>query len=144
MTVETDALTEAALRFSEAIRAERTSTLDALANERQAALQIIQALRGENERRAQQAGGRFAMGFIIGTALGLTAIYMLNQRTSEEVRLGLVTRAEHTGAALGERLKAALAVGRRAATTHEQELWDKYRQRVNPKPPAKPREDPFL
>jgi hypothetical protein len=144
MTVETDALTEAALRFSEAIRAERTSTLDALANERHAAIQIIQALRSENERRAQQATGRFAMGFLIGTALGITAIYVLNQRTSEEVRLGLVTRAEHTGAALSERFKAAVAIGRRAATTHEQELWSKYRQRLTAKPPAKPHEDPLF
>ncbi|NTU78545.1 MAG: hypothetical protein HGA45_03940 [Chloroflexales bacterium] len=144
MTVETDALAEAALQFSEAIRAERTSTLDALATERQAALQIIKALRGENQRRVRQSSGRFAVGFLIGSALGAAAIYMINQRTSEEVRLGLVARAEDTGASLGERIKAAIEAGRRAAASQEQDLWTKYRQRITEKPPTRPREDPLF
>ncbi len=146
MTVETDVLADAALRFSDAIRAERTSTLDALANERQAALQIISALRNESQRRTRQAGGRFAFGLMLGAALGAAAIYVINQRTSEEARLGLTARVEDTGAAislsLGDRIKAALADGRRAASTHEEDLWNKYRQNLIEKP-APPRDEPL-
>lgn len=148
MTVESDTLTEAALRFSEAIRAERTSTLDALAQERQAALQIIQALRHESRRRSRQASGRFTIGLLIGSAVGAAAIYMLNQRTSEELRLGLVAGAETSGASLGERFKAALDAGRKAATSAEKALWDEYKQRLTeppPKPkPRNPYEDPLF
>jgi gas vesicle protein len=143
MTVETDALAEAALRFSDAIRAERTSTLDALANERQAALQIIKALRSESERRTRQASGRFAIGLMLGTAIGAAAIYFINQRTSEEVRLGLTAQVEETGASIGDRLKAALEAGRQAATTHEQDLWAKYRQRLTEKPTPPPYDEPL-
>jgi hypothetical protein len=142
MTLESDALADAALRFSEAIRSERASTLDVLANERQAALQIIQALRNETRHRTRQSSGRFAVGLLLGSALGAGAIYMLNQRTSEEVRLGLVGGAERGGASLGERLRAALEAGRRAAATQEQNLWDDYRKRLaeraNPPPPTDP------
>lgn len=135
MSVETDALAEAAHRFSDAVRAERTSTLDALANERQAALQIIKALRVERVRQGQRATGRFAVGLMIGAALGAAAIYLVNQRTSEEVRLGLTARVEDSGASLGDRFKAAMDAGRRAASSHEQELWDRYRQNIAANPP---------
>lgn len=142
MTLESDDLADAALRFSEAIRSERNSTLDALANERQAALQIIQALRNETRRRTRQSSGRFAVGLLLGSALGAGAIYVLNQRTSEEVRLGLVGSAERGGASLSERLRAALEAGRRAAASQEQSLWDDYRKRLaeraNPPPPPDP------
>lgn len=140
MTLESDALADAALRFSEAIRAERASTLEALANERQAAMQIIQALRSETQRRTKQSTGRFAVGLLLGSALGAGAIYMINQRTSEEVRLGLVGSAEQGGASLRERLRAAVEAGRRAAASQERSLWDDYRRRMaeraNPPPPA--------
>lgn len=142
MTVETDALAEAALRFSDAVRAERTSTLDALANERQAALQIIRALRGEAAHRSRQATGRFAIGLAVGAALGAAAIYVVNQRTSEEARLGLTARVEDTGASLGDRLRAAVEAGRRAAASHEQDLWTRYRQRLA-EGPAPRRDDPL-
>ena len=141
MTVETDALTEAALRFSAAIRAERTNALDTLGAEREATLQLIKTLRSENQRRAQQRSGRFVVGFLLGSAFGAATTYVLNQRTSEEFRLGLAARVEQTSVSLGARLKAAFEVGRRAAATHEQELWTKYRQRLAEKPPAPPRED---
>ncbi|MFV9506299.1 MAG: hypothetical protein AB4911_17245 [Oscillochloridaceae bacterium umkhey_bin13] len=146
MTVESDTLTEVALRFSEAIRAERTSTLDALAQERQAALQIIQALRSESQRRARQSSGRFAVGLLIGSAIGAAAIYALNQRTSEEVRLGLVAGAESSGVSLGDRFKAAVEAGRKAANSTEQELWDEYRKRLSepPTPKKSPYDDPLF
>lgn len=143
MSVETDALAEAALRFSDAIRAERTSTLDALANERQAALQIVKALRNEHDRRATQASGRFAIGLLLGAAVGAAAIYAINQRTSEEARLGLTARVEDTGLSLGDRFKAAVEAGRRAASTHEQDLWDRYRQRLD-QPSTPPRDEPLF
>ncbi|HMQ32860.1 MAG TPA: hypothetical protein PKD53_19170 [Chloroflexaceae bacterium] len=142
MTVETDALADAALRFSEAIRAERASTLDALATERQAAMEIIRALRVEGARRSRQSAGRFAIGLLVGGALGAAAIYMINQRTSEEARLGLTARVEGGGASLGERLRAAVEAGRRAAASQEQDLWAKYRQRLADKP-APPRDEPL-
>jgi hypothetical protein len=143
MTLESDALADAALRFSEAIQSERASTLEALSNERLAAMQIIQALRGETQRRSQQAKGRFAFGLLLGSALGAGAIYMINQRTSEEVRLGLVSGAEQGGASFRERLRAAVEAGRRAATTQEQTLWDEYRKHLEEraKPPPPPPDD---
>ncbi|NCC32304.1 MAG: hypothetical protein EOM24_09800 [Chloroflexia bacterium] len=145
MTVETDMLTDAALRFSEAIRAERASTLDALANERQAALQIIQALRNETKRRTRQSTGRFAFGLLVGTAMGSAAIYVLHQRASEEMRLGITARAESTGVSLQERVKQAIEAGKRAAAKQEQALWDDYRRRMIEQPKPKPRqEDPLF
>ncbi len=142
MTVETDALADAAQRFSEAIRAERASTLDALANERQAAMEIIRALRAESARRSRQATGRFAIGLLLGGAIGAAAIYLINQRTSEEARLGLTARVESGGASFGERLRAAIEAGRRAAAAQERELWEQYRQRLAAKP-APPRDEPL-
>jgi hypothetical protein len=131
MTVETDALADAAQRFSEAIRAERTSTFDILATERQAALQIIESLRRERGRRAASANSRFAIGVVIGLALGAAAIYVINQRASEEARLGLrAGPASGDGAPLTNRLKAALDEGKRAARLREGELWQRYRERV--------------
>jgi hypothetical protein len=131
MTVETDALADAAQRFSEAIRAERSSTFDALATERQAALQIIESLRRERGRRAASANSRFAIGVLIGLALGAAAIYVINQRASEEARLGLTAGPGSGGeGAITDRLKAALDEGKRAAARREDELWQRYRERV--------------
>jgi hypothetical protein len=132
MTVETDALADAAQRLSEAIRAERASTFDALAAERHAALQIIESLRRERGRRAVSANNRFAIGVVIGLALGAAAIYFVNQRASEEARLGLTTPAlpGGDGGGAGGRLKAALDAGKRAAKRREDELWQRYRERV--------------
>lgn len=136
MTVETDALAEAALRFSEAIRAERASTFDALAKERQAALAIIEALRAERGRRSQEASGRFVFGVALGVAAGIAAIYFVSQRASEEARLGLTAApgAPETPAdalaGFRERLRLALEDGRRAARGQEDELWQRYRQQI--------------
>ncbi|NWF79374.1 MAG: hypothetical protein HXY37_04900 [Chloroflexi bacterium] len=145
MTVETDALTEAALRFSEAIRAERTSTLDALARERQAALQIIEALKQEAARRREAASGRFLVGMLIGVTAGAVAVYLINQRTSEEARLGLTARPQPSGPSLAERFRAAVATGRTVAQSREAELWQRYRQRLAEglKPPQPPEEPLF-
>ncbi len=130
MIVETDALADAAQRFSEAIRAERASTMDALATERQAALQIIESLRRERGRRMVDANTRFAVGVVIGLALGAAAIYIVNQRASEEARLGLTASPASGDGAIGGRLKAALEAGKRAAKRREDELWQRYRERV--------------
>jgi hypothetical protein len=131
MTVETDALADAAERFSEAIKAERTSTFDALAAERHAALQIIESLRRERGRRAASANSRFAIGVVIGLAVGAAAIYFINQRASEEARLGLTAGpGGGEGGAITGRLKAALDEGKRAAARREDELWQRYRDRL--------------
>ena len=139
MTVETDALAEAALRFSESIRAERTSTFDALATERQAALKIIEALRAERGRGTQQASGRFVFGVALGVAAGIAAIYFVNQRASDEARLGLTagpapSEPEAPRLAVGERIRAAIAAGQRAAKGREDELWQSYRKRLTQQP----------
>lgn len=136
MTVETDALSEAALRFSEAIRAERTSTFDALAAERQAALKIIEALRAERARGTREASGRFVFGVALGVAAGIAAIYLVSQRASEEARLGLTAAPgapETPGEALSgfrERIRLAVEDGKRAAKGQEDELWQRYRKRI--------------
>jgi hypothetical protein len=138
MTVETDALAEAALRFSEAVRAERTSTMDALSTERQATLKIIEALRAERGRRTTEASGRFVFGVAMGVALGIAVIYVVNQRASEEARLGLTAGpvgsvGDDPGGALNvvrDRLRAAIEDGKRAASVREGELWQRYRERI--------------
>ena len=144
MTVETDALAETALRFSEAIRAERTSTFDALATERQAALKIIESLRAERGRRTQQAGGRFVLGVALGVAAGIAVIYVVNQRASDEARLGLAASPAPSEPAppsltMSERIGAAIRAGQRAARGREDELWQSYRKRVAQQPsPSEP------
>lgn len=145
MTAETDMLSEAALRFSEAIRAERTSTLDALAAERQAALQIIEALKRESLRRREAASGRFLIGMLIGATTGALAVYLINQRTSEEVRLGLTAGAQHQRTSLAQRFRAAVDSGRNAARLREAELWQRYRQNLieGAQPPPAPEEPLF-
>ncbi len=149
MTVETDALADAALRFSESIRAERTSTFDALATERQAALKIIEALRAERGRRTQQASGRFVFGVALGVAVGIAVIYFVNQRASDEARLGLTAGPAPSApsepgavmASLGERIRAAITAGQRAAKGREDELWQSYRKRITQQPP---RDEPLF
>jgi gas vesicle protein len=140
MTLESDALADTALRFSEAVRAERTSTLDALASERQAALQIIASLRAERARRSADANNRFLIGIALGVAVGAAVIYVVNQRASEEARLGLASgpslglrKASEGGLSLESvrrRLQAAIADGKRAAAGRETELWQRYRDKL--------------
>lgn len=152
MSVESDALAEAALRFSEAIRAERTSTFDALASERQAALKIIEALRAERVRGNYQATGRFAIGVALGVAAGIAAIYYASQRATEEARLGLTASpaAEEQEpadafAGLRERFRKAVEDGKHAMQHEESELWQRYRQRiVEAQQPPPPKPDEFL
>jgi len=145
MSSERDALADAALRFSEAIRTERDGSPGALAGEREIALQLIKLLRNESQSRAQQTSGRFLWGLLLGAALGAGAAYMLHQRTSEELRLGLTGGPPSTRPALNQRIRAALEAGRHAALTREQELWDEYRRRLaegsNPRPRP---DDPFM
>jgi hypothetical protein len=152
MSLETDELADAALRFSEAIRAERTSTFDALASERQAALKIIEALRDERATRAREASGRFVFGVALGVAAGVAAIYYVSQRASEEARLGLSAGPAPTLAApqpeqsladmLKERFQKALADGQRAMKGREDELWQRYRQRLTEGPERPPQAPP--
>ncbi|RRR70698.1 MAG: hypothetical protein EI684_12835 [Candidatus Viridilinea halotolerans] len=141
MNLERDALAEAALRFSEAIQSERASTIDALASERQATLQVIQALRNEANRRTQRSSTRFTVGLLLGSAVGAGAIYLINQRSSEELRLGLVQKStpQASGPSFSERMRKAIEAGKRAAAAQEQTLWDEYRrhlkERAAPPPP---------
>ena len=138
MSSERDALADAALRFSEAIRTERSGSSGVLAGEREIALQLITLLRNESQSRAKQSSGRFLLGLMLGAALGAGVAYMVHQRTSEELRLGLTGGPPPTGQALNQRIRAALEAGQRAARTREQELWDEYRRRLaegaNPRP----------
>lgn len=137
MSSERDALADAAIRFSEAIRTERGGSPAALAGEREIA-QLIKLLRNESQSRANQSSGRFLLGLMLGAALGAGVAYMVHQRTSEELRLGLTGGPPPTGQALNQRIRAALEAGQRAARTREQELWDEYRRRLaegaNPRP----------
>jgi gas vesicle protein len=130
MTVESETLVDAARRFGEVIQAERTSTLAALEAERTAAIKIIAALRKENDRHARASGGKFVLGFLIGAAIGVAAVSMLMPKSGEESRASLALNLSDTRASLSERLRSAVEVGKRAATTAEQQLWSEYRQRI--------------
>lgn len=139
MSVETDTLAEAAQRFADAIKTERTATLDALAAERKAAAQIIEALRYEAAKRSRASGGRFAIGFLIGVGIGAVAVTMLTPRSGDEARLGLTANLGGARAGLAGRFRAAVEAGKRAASSREQELWGEYRKRIAEG--AKPRPD---
>jgi gas vesicle protein len=139
MSVETDTLAEAAQRFADAIKTERTTTLDALAAERKAATQIIEALRYEAAKRAQASSGRFVIGFLIGVGIGAVAVTMLTPRSGDETRMGLTANLGSARQSLGERLRSAVEAGKRAATSREQELWGEYRKRITDG--AKPRDE---
>ncbi|MEI8307093.1 MAG: hypothetical protein WCF99_08495 [Chloroflexales bacterium] len=130
MTVESETLADAARRFGEVIAAERTSTLAALEAERAAAIKIIAALRKENERRARSSGGKFVLGFLIGTAIGVTAVNVLMQRTSEESRVKLAKNLGEARTNVSVRLREAVEAGKRAAAAAEQDLWAEYRKRI--------------
>jgi gas vesicle protein len=137
MSIETDALAAAAQRFSEAIRAERATTFEALEAERQAALQIIAALKAENDRHARASGGKFAFGLVLGIAVGVAAVTLLAPRSGQEARRGLRSSISGSGGpqpSLTERVQAAINSGQRAAAEREQELWNEYRQRLAAKP----------
>lgn len=141
MSVESDTLAQAALRFSEAIQSERASTIDALERERKAAVQIIEALRRENDRRARASAGRFVLGFLIGTALGAVAVSLLSPRSGAESRMGLTANLSTARGSLTDRVRAAISAGQRAASAREQELWAEYRQRLASG--DKPKDEPF-
>ncbi len=137
MAVEIDALADAAQRFSEAIRAERVTTIEALETERKAAIQIIAALRAENDRRARASGGKFAIGLLIGVAVGAAAVTLLTPRSGQEARVGLTASVSGSGGpkpSLAERFRAAVNSGQHAAAQREQQLWADYRQRITAKP----------
>jgi hypothetical protein len=131
MSVETEALAEVAQRFADAIKGERTATMEALEGERKAAVQIIEALRRENMRRVQASGGKFVVGFLIGVALGAVAVTVLTPRSGEDARTSLALNLSGARQNLSERLRAAIEAGKRAAASREQELWGQYRQRLS-------------
>lgn len=141
MSVESDTLAQAALRFSEAIQSERATTIEALERERKAAVQIIEALRRENDRRARASTGRFVVGFLVGAALGAVAVSLIAPKSGAESRLGLTASLTTTRSSLIDRVRAAISAGQRAASTREQELWAEYRQRLASG--DKPKADPF-
>lgn len=118
MSLENDTLTQAALQFSAAIKAERDATVALLMQEREATLGILEALRRENAVRAESVRGRFMIGLVIGGLIG-TAIALSFTPVS-----GLVARQN-----LGSRFKRALEAGRQAALAREHDLWDEFRKR---------------
>ncbi|ACL25381.1 hypothetical protein [Chloroflexus aggregans] len=134
MTVEQDAITEIARRFAESIHAERTATIEALAAEREAAQRLLAALRREHERQTASAAGAFVAGLLIGAALGVAAVALLNPRSGPDLRQILAARAGVTRRSFAERLRAAIAAGQRAAAEREQELWREYRKRLSEPP----------
>lgn len=143
MTVESETLAEAARRFGEVIAAERMSTLAALDAERAAAIKIIAALRKENERRARASGGKFVLGFLIGTAIGVTAVNILVQKTTEESRVKLALNIGTARTRVSDRLRGAVEAGKRAAAAAEQELWEEYRKRIAGTDSNTPRRPPL-
>lgn len=134
MTVENDAIAEVARRFAESIHAERAATLDALAAEREAAQRLLAALRREHERQTASATAAFIAGLLIGAAVGVTAVALLNPRSGRDIRQTLAARASITRQSFSERLRAAIAAGQRAAAEREQELWREYRKRISESP----------
>ena len=119
MTLEQDTLTQAALQFTQAIKAEREATAASLDEERQATLSILAALRRENVARQESVSGQFAIGLLIGGAVG-TAIALSFTPLS-----GLAARQN-----LNLRWQAAMKAFREAAGASEQQLWDDFRQRL--------------
>ncbi|MEI7643076.1 MAG: YtxH domain-containing protein [Chloroflexales bacterium] len=130
MTVESETLAEAARRFGEVIQAERTATLTALEAERAVAIKIIAALRKENDRRSRASGGKFVLGFLIGTAIGVAAVSVIVPKSGEERRASLALNLGTARANLSGRLRKAVEAGKRAAAAAEQDLWAEYRQRI--------------
>lgn len=119
MSLEEDTLTQAALQFGAAIKAERDTTVEKLAAERAATLGILEALRRENTVRNASVRGRFLIGLAIGGAIG-TAIALSFTPVS-----GIMARQNISG-----RLRKALDAGRVASASREQELWSDFRKRL--------------
>jgi hypothetical protein len=145
MSVETDTLADAAQRFSEAIRAERSATVETLESERKAAVQIIEALRRENERRSRIATNRFFVGFAIGAAIGVAVVIALNPRSGDENRTDVTEKLNTMRSDLSQRVRVAVEAGRRATLARERELWQDYRERMSrpPEPPASYKPDNY-
>jgi gas vesicle protein len=77
--------------------------------------------------------GRFLIGFVVGAAIGATAVVLLSPRSGEQNRTDL-----------SEQFNQALEIGRQAAAAHEQELWQRFRAQINGEaepPPLKPDAD---
>ncbi len=138
MTVENDAIAEVARRFAEAIHAERTATLEALAAEREAAQRLLTALRREHERQTASAAGAFVTGVVVGAVLGFAVVALFNPRSGRETRQYLAARVSVVRQSFAERLRAAISAGQRAAAEREQELWREYRKRMSEQPPQEP------
>ncbi len=138
MNVEHEAIAEVARRFAESIHAERAATLDALAAEREAAQRILAALRREHERQTASATGAFVAGLLIGAALGVAAVALLNPRSGNENRQRLAHQVNEARQAFANRLRAAIAAGQQAAASREAELWREYRKRINEPPSSSP------
>jgi hypothetical protein len=119
MSLENDTLTQAALQFGAAIKAERDATVEKLTAEREATLGILQALRRENTIRSQDVRNRFLIGLVIGGVVG-TAIALSFTPVS-----GIMARQN-----VGARLRKALQAGRSASASREQELWNDFRKRL--------------
>ncbi len=67
--------------------------------------------------------GRFVLGFVIGATLSATAVLLLTPESGQALRLKIAAR-----------IQAAIEAGQAAATVHEQELWEDFRQRLRPPP----------
>lgn len=66
--------------------------------------------------------GRFVVGFAIGAAAGTAIVLIVTPKSGVEMMNSVHTR-----------LKNAFDEGRTAASSHEQELWDGFRTRLQEK-----------
>jgi hypothetical protein len=123
MSIEDDTLAQVAQVFSQAIRAERTATMDALETERKATLTILQALRQENQRRARASTGRFVWGFLLGASLAALVVILFSRKSGRQRRENITAR-----------ISSAIEQGRQAAALREHELWEQYQNQLSAKP----------
>jgi hypothetical protein len=130
MSTEAEIIAEAAQRFAQALQAERASTVKTLADEREAAQQLLRALRQEYGKRQASAGLSFLSGVVIGAAVGVAVVALLAPRSGSEQRSALLQ--DLTASRLAERWRAALDAGKRDAAAVEAELWQAYRRRIAP------------
>lgn len=75
--------------------------------------------------------GRFVLGFLIGSGIGAGVVMLVVGKSGAETRQQFA-----------ERVQRALEVGEQAATSHEQELWARFREQMetqqqqpSPRPP---------
>lgn len=70
---------------------------------------------------------RFVFGFVFGAAVGASIIILVTPHSGEE----LMTIMQEQFNTAQERLNAAIEAGQKQAESHEKELWQDFRERIN-------------